>query len=170
MVAMYTQTNRVRRVVLTPNQSLNWEGNLWVILAASVIIFLVTLPIALRGGWVVLPFAAIQILALTTSLYLTLRKLNCREVITLRDGQLLLQRGRNHVETSWVFPESSVNVLVEERGHPMGSPDIDLIAEGHCYHLGEFLNRADRFTLAHTLKNQLNLRVSHLGSFHRVSF
>ena len=170
MVAMYTQNNRVRRVVLTPNQSLNWEGNLWVILAVSVVILLVALPIALNGGWVVLPFAAIQILALTTSLYLTLRKLNYREVITLQDGQLLLQRGRNHMETSWVFPESSVKVLVEEQDNPMSSPDIDLVAEGHCYHLGEFLNRADRFILAHTLKNQLNLRVSHLGSFHRVSF
>lgn len=170
MVAIYTQTNRVRRVVLTPNQSLHWEDNLWVVLAVSVVILLVALPIALQGGWVVLPFAVIQILALTTSLYLTLRKLNYREVITLQNGQILLQRGRNHVETSWVFPESSVKVLVEEQDRPMSSPDIDLVAEGHCYHLGEFLNRADRFILAHTLQNQLNLRVTNLSSFHRVNF
>lgn len=170
MVAIYTQTNRVRRVVLTPNQSLHWEGNLWVVLAVSIVILLVALPIALQGGWVVLPFAVIQILALTTSLYLTLRKLNYREVITLQNGQILLQRGRNHVETSWVFPESSVKVLVEEQDRPMSSPDIDLVAEGHCYHLGEFLNRADRFILAHTLQNQLNLRVTNLSSFHRVNF
>ncbi|MBQ0711715.1 MAG: DUF2244 domain-containing protein [Porticoccus sp.] len=155
---------------MTPNQSLHWEDNLWVVLAVSVVILLVALPIALQGGWVVLPFAVIQILALTTSLYLTLRKLNYREVITLQNGQILLQRGRNHVETSWVFPESSVKVLVEEQDRPMSSPDIDLVAEGHCYHLGEFLNRADRFILAHALKNQLNLRVTNLSSFHRVNF
>lgn len=170
MVAIYTKTNHTKQVVLTPNQSLNWKGNLKVVLGFSSIMALMVLPIALQGGWVVLPFATIQILALAAGLYLTLKKLNYREVITLKDGQILLERGHNQVESSWVFPKRSVVVLVEKPDRPMSAPDIDLIAEGHCYHLGAFLNRADRFILARTLKEQLNLRISNLSSFHRVSF
>ncbi|MEH6468784.1 MAG: DUF2244 domain-containing protein [Porticoccus sp.] len=170
MVAIYTKTNHAKQVVLTPNQSLNWKGNLRVVLGFSSITALMVLPIALRGGWVVLPFAAIQILALAAGLYITLKKLNYREVITLQDGQLVLERGHNQVESSWVFPKRSVVVLVEKQDRPMSAPDIDLVVEGHCYHLGVFLNRADRLILARTLKDQLNLRISNLSSFHRVSF
>ncbi len=170
MVAVLTRTDHASQVVLTPNQSLSWEGNMWVIFVFSMVTILFALPIALLGGWVVIPFAVIQILALTSGLYATLKKLNYREVITLQDGQLFLQRGSNKVDTSWVFSTSSVKILIEEQDHPMTSPDINLVAEGHCYHLGVFLNKADRLELADTLKNHLNLRVTNLDSFHRVSF
>jgi len=41
---------------------------------------------------------------------------------------------------------------------------------GHCYRLGEFLNRADRFKLARVLKEQLNLQVSKYNTFQRTCF
>lgn len=170
MVKVTTQKNHVTQVVLTPNQSMSYEGNLWVVLAVSLIISLITVPIALLGGWVVLPFAIIQVLALSAGLYLTLKKLNYKEVITLQEGQILLQRGHNDIESCFIFPEQSVKILVEDQGKPMSSPDIDMVAEGHCCHLGGFLNRSDRFILAHALKNQLNLRIFHHSSFHHVSF
>lgn len=170
MVAVYNQTNHSRQVILLPNQSLGWEGNVWVVMAVSLVILIISIPIALKGLWVVLPFAIAQVLALGISLYLTLKKLSYKEIITLENGEISLQRGHCSLETSSVFPERSVRILFEEHDKPMTAPDIDMIAEGHCYHIGEFLNRSDRFKLAEVLKNQLNLPISHLGSFHRVSF
>ncbi|MFT7300338.1 MAG: putative membrane protein [Porticoccus sp.] len=170
MVAVLTLTDHASQVVLTPNQSLSWQGNMWVIVVFSMATILFALPIALLGGWVVIPFAVLQILALTYGLYSTFKKLNHREVITLQDGQLFLHRGSNKVDASWVFSTSSVKILIEEQDHPVTPPDINLVAEGHCYNLGVFLNKADRLELADTLKNHLNLRITNLGSFHRYNF
>tara|TARA_R110001592_G_scaffold116059_1_gene316915 strand:+ start:54392 stop:54739 length:348 start_codon:yes stop_codon:yes gene_type:complete len=114
--------------------------------------------------------ALLQLIALTLGLYFTLRKLTYHEVITLKNGTLSLERGRYKLETRSAFPESSVRIFVEDYERPLDLPNIGLIADGHCYPLGEFLNRDDRFKLARALKNQLNLRISHLNSFHPVSF
>jgi uncharacterized membrane protein len=122
------------------------------------------------GGWVIIPMALLQLIALTWALYCTVRKLTYHEVITLQNGNLSLDRGGHTLETSSTFPKSSVRIFVENHEGPMDLPDIGLVAEGHCYPLGEFLNREDRFKLAGVLKNQLNLRISHLNSFHRLSF
>lgn len=170
MVAIYTKSNQVTRLVLTPNRSLDWQGNVQIILATAILLTIISVPIVLMGGWVIIPFALIQLIALTMGLYLTLKKLSYHEVLTLKDGKLSLERGGNKLVTCSIFPKSSVRILVEEHECPMDAPDIDLVAEGHCYALGNFLNRADRFKLEKILKNQLNLRISHLNSFHRVSF
>ena len=178
MIALCKETNpaaqSVLTLVLTPNRSMDWHGNLQVILALAILITIGATPLVLMGGWVVILFALLQILLLTVGLYITLRKLEYHEVLTLQGGQLSFQRGSSRREgqfdASSTFPKYSVNILVEEHEQPMSAPDIDLIADGHCYPLGEFLNRDDRFKLEKILENQLNLRISHLNSFHRVSF
>ena len=178
MIALCKETNptaqSVLTLVLTPNRSMDWQGNLQIILALTILITIGATPLILMGGWVVIPFALLQILLLTIGLYITLRKLEYYEVLTLQGSQLSFQRGSSRQEgqfdASNTFPKGAVNVLVEEHEQPMSAPDIDLIADGHCYPLGEFLNRDDRVKLEEVLKNQLNLRISHLNSFHRVSF
>jgi len=170
MVEIYSKSNQITLLVLTPNRSLDWHGNVQILLATAILLTIISTPIVLMGGWVVIPFALIQLTALAIGLYLTLRKLSYHEVITLKNGNLSLERGGNKLETCSTFPKRSVTILVEEPERPMGSPDIDLVAEGHCYVIGDFLNRDDRFKLEKILKNQLNLRISHLNSFHRVSF
>lgn len=170
MVTTFTEAGKQRQLILTPNRSMGWHQNLRIILAVTVAITIASIPVILLGGWVVIPFAILHIGALSVGLYVTLRKLNYHEVITVQDGLLSLERGGMQLETSHTFPQSAVNILVEEHSLPIHAPDIDLVAEGHCYPIGEFLNRDDRFELASRLKNQLNLRISHLNSFHRVSF
>ena len=178
MITICKETNpaaqSVLTLVLTPNRSMDWHRNLQVILALAILITIGATPLVLMGGWVVILFALLQILLLTVGLYITLRKLEYHEVLTLQGSQLSFQRGsfrrEGQFEASSTFHKDSVNVLVEEHEQPMSAPDIDLIADGHCYSLGEFLNRDDRFKLEKVLKNQLNLRISHLNSFHRVSF
>ncbi len=170
MVTTFKEAGSQRQLILTPNRSMGWSQNLRIILAVAIAITIASLPMILLGGWVVIPFALLHIGALAIGLYVTLRKLNYHEVITLQNGLLSFERGGEQLETSRTFPQSSVNILIEEHSLPIHAPDIDLVAEGHCYPIGEFLNRDDRFELAKRLKNQLNLRISHLNSFHRVSF
>ena len=170
MVVVYIQSNQVTQLVLTPNRSLDWRGNVRVILAVAIVLTIIFTPFVLMGGWMIIPFALIQLIALTLGLYFTLKKLTYHEVITIKNGQLSLQRGGKKLEISSTFLKDSVQILVEEHGCPMSAPDIDLVAEGHFYTLGAFLGRDDRFKLAQVLKSQLNLRILHLNSFHRVSF
>jgi len=170
MVSLHRGRNKETKVVLTPNRSMGWRGNVRVIMGLSLAIAISVTPIVVMGGWVVVPFALLQIVALTIGLYITLKKLSYHEIITVQGDFLSLKRGVDTKELCSSFPKGSVNILVEEHSHAMTAPDIDMIAEGHCYALGDFLNRADRFKLERILKNQLNLRISHLNSFHRVSF
>ncbi len=170
MVTICTLTNQARRLVLTPNRSMDWSGNLYVLLAASTILLITATAMALKGAWLVLPFAGLEIVALGAAMHFTLRKLDCREVLTLKDGVLTLERGRTEPELNLIFPEQAVRILMDRPERPLSLPNIDLVALGHCYHLGSFLNRPDRFRLASLLKNQLHLQVASHDAYLRTSF
>ncbi|WP_461521545.1 DUF2244 domain-containing protein [Porticoccus sp.] len=170
MVTIYTLTNQARRLVLTPNRSMDRSGNLYVLLAATTILLITATAMALKGAWLVLPFAGLEIVALGAAMHFTLRKLDCREVLTLKDGVLTLERGRTEPDLNLIFPEQAVRILMDRPERPLSLPDIDLVALGHCYHLGTFLNRPDRFRLASLLKNQLHLQVAKHDAYLRTSF
>ncbi|PHS76403.1 MAG: hypothetical protein COB19_00935 [Porticoccus sp.] len=170
MVTLHALTDHARQLVLSPNRSMDWKGNLYVLLAASVVLLILAAGMALNGAWLVLPFAGIEIVALATAMRLTLRKLDFCEVITVQNGVLRLERGRDTPDFNLTFPQQSVRFLVDGPDRPMGLPLIDLVALGHCYRLGEFLNRADRFKLARVLKEQLNLQVTKYNTFQRTCF
>ena len=97
MIALCKETNTtaqsVLTLVLTPNRSMDWQGNLQVILALAILITIGATPLILMGGWVVIIFAFLQILLLAVGLYITLRKLEYHEVLTLQGSQLSFQRG-----------------------------------------------------------------------------
>lgn len=170
MVILQTLTNHAMQLVLTPNRSMDWNGNLYVLLAASSVLLVTATVFALKGAWLVLPFAGLEIAALAAAMHFTLRKLECREVLTLQDGMLCLERGRTKPDLNLRFPEQSIRIFMDRPSLPMSLPDIDLVAMGHCYHLGSFLNRSDRFQLASMLKNQMHLQVSSHDPYHRTSF
>ncbi|WP_461481738.1 DUF2244 domain-containing protein [Porticoccus sp.] len=170
MVTLTTLTNQARQLVLTPNRSMDRRDNLCVLLAAATILLITATAMALKGAWLVLPFAGLEIVALGAAMHFTLRKLDCREVLTLQDGELILERGRAKPELNLRFPEQAVRILMARPERPLSLPDIDLVALGHCYHLGTFLNRPDRFRLASLLKNQMHLRVASHDAYHHTSF
>lgn len=170
MVTIYTLTNQARQLVLTPNRSMDWRGNLFVLLVAAGVLLITATAMALRGAWLVLPFAGLEILALGAAMHFTLRKLDCREVLTLQNGVLTLERGRSTPDFNFSVPEQSVHILMDRPLRPMSLPDIDLVAQGHCYHLGSFLNRSDRFRLASLLKNQMHFPLSRHDAYHRTGF
>lgn len=170
MVIISHVTSQTIQLVLTPNRSLDWVGNLWILVMVGLSSMVAALPLIAIGGWVVIPFVLLQWCMLAVALYLTLKKLSYKEVITVDRDKLSLQCGARDLDINQVFNRSSVNILVEQHAKPMMLPDIDLVADGRCYSLGEFLNRDDRLELTKALKKQLNLRISHLNSFHRVSF
>jgi len=170
MVILQTLTNHAMQVVLTPNRSMDWNGNLYVLLACSSVLLVTATALAFKGAWLVLPFAGLEIAALAAAMHLTLRKLDCREVLTLQDGELVLERGRREPDLNLKFPEQTIRILMDRPDRPLALPDIDLVAMGHCYHLGSFLNRSDRFRLASLLKNKLHLQVSRHDPYHHTSF
>ncbi|MDP1521344.1 DUF2244 domain-containing protein [Porticoccus litoralis] len=170
MVTLHTLTNHALQLVLTPNRSMDWNGNLLVLLGASSILLVTAAIFALKGAWLVLPFAGLEIAALAAAMHLTLRKLDCQEVLTLENGVLKLERGKKTPDLYLHFPEQSIRILVDRPSRPMSLPDIDLVALGHCYHLGSFLSRSDRFRLAGVLKNKMHLQVSSHDPYLRTSF
>ena len=70
MVSLYTGRNKATKVVLTPNRSMGWQGNVRVIIGLSLAIVISVTPIVIMGGWVVVPFALLQIIA-TDSFFVT---------------------------------------------------------------------------------------------------
>ena len=62
------------RLVLTPNRSLSWHGNVRIWAALFVLSALIATGFTLMGAWVIIPFAGLELIALACGIYLTSRE------------------------------------------------------------------------------------------------
>lgn len=91
-------TGGLTRIVVRPNQSLSWRGNLMVLLSLGVVMAAIAIGFALIGLWMVLPFAGFELLVVALGLYVTCRRLANSEVISLSPQTV-------KVETGYRYPE-----------------------------------------------------------------
>lgn len=170
MVKLETLANQTVRLVLRPNCSMSWQNNVRILLVVTGFLACLSAVMASKGAWMVMPFAGIEVAALAAAMYATLKDLDRQEVLTLENGVLTVEWGASQPDYQLQVPEGSVNILMERPHKPLSLPAIDLVARGHCYKLGFFLNRPDRFKLASLLKNKFNFKLSRYDQHHRESF
>jgi len=119
-------------------------------------ISLVSLVIALgflaQGYWMILPFAGLELALLGTALYLTAWDGALREVISIRGGEVAVQKGYRQPEYTQVFPRGWVRVELtrpSRRGHPTR---LVLRSHGKEVEVGGCLNESERCRLAEDLR------------------
>ncbi|ASJ71147.1 DUF2244 domain-containing protein [Granulosicoccus antarcticus] len=156
MIEVQDEKGVTVRLIVTPNRSMSWRANLYLAASLGFICMGMALVLASFGLWMVVPFAGAEVLLIITCLYLTLKRLSRKEVITVDNEAIRLEWGYNHPEVivnlprrwtrlSYNCPESLFEV-----GH------LSVAAHGKHYTLGRCLNKVEKKALFTELKIALN--------------
>ena len=141
------------QIVLTPNRSMSWRGNQYFILSLLLLSGGIGVGFALLGAWVILPFAGLEILMLSGSLYYVSWKLNYRQVIKLTHDRLTIEKGYYSPKKIWQFKREDAALTIEPQQHPWDTPTIRLQHKHEVIVIGEFLSQADHKHLVASLRD-----------------
>ncbi len=141
------------RFILSPNCSIRWRELLVFYLGICLQALAVGLFFTLQGLWLVLPFSGMEMLALGVGLYLTSRKMNRREVITLGHQRVKIEKGVQQIDQSWEFDTSWIRLIDEKSADYRARRKLALGAHGNYIEVGEFLDNSEKDELAFQLKD-----------------
>ena len=94
-------TGETARIVVRPNQSMSWHGNLMLLASLGIVTFSIAIGFALQGLWLVLPFAGLEVLLVGIGLYATCRRLSRSEVISVSPYTVSIESGIRRPEHSY---------------------------------------------------------------------
>jgi uncharacterized membrane protein len=148
-------TTGCRRIVLRPNAALT-KRQVYVLLAGFALAMgAIGVGFATLGAWLVLPFSGAEWLLLVYCFKLSLRDCSVREVITITDVSVQLERGRVkpeqtfHFQRAWIaldWVKSPIN------GYPSR---LSFRSHGKEIEVGRFLMESEREALARELQKIL---------------
>ncbi len=140
-------------IVLRPNNSSSWKFNMQIVASLAFIAICISSYFALKGLWLIFPFAGLEIGFLFACLYYRLRANINTEVITFDDNTVIVDRGAYQVKKSWKYHRMWAKIFVKNptiRGYPK---QIYIRSHGKELELGSFLNKKDKEILIKDLKH-----------------
>ncbi len=145
-----------KQFIVRHNQSLSWHGNKIFILYIGILSLGIAGIFALQGLWLVLPFAGLEIIALTIGLYICCLRNRRQEVITIDERALTVEKGAQQPQEVWKFDRAWVNLELQNakfQGHPS---KLLIRSKGKQIEIGEYLTNKERKSLAISLGKALN--------------
>lgn len=142
--------------IVKHNQSLSWQGNKLFIVYIAILSFGIAIFFALQGLWLILPFAGLEILALTVALYICNLRGREREVITIEPEKLVIEKGLDSPKHRWQFERAWLNLELKKsslQGHPN---KLLVRCKGIELEIGKCLSNSERKELAKTLVSALD--------------
>ncbi len=158
MIEVQEENGKTTRLIVKANQSMSWRANLYLAASLGVICMGVAIAMATFGLWMVIPFAGAEIILIVVCLYLTLKRLSRKEVITLNNEAIRLEWGYNQPDVTVNLPRrfSRLSYSCPENIFEVG--DLSVSAHGKRYALGSSLNREEKKELYTELQNALGDR------------
>lgn len=147
-----------RTIVLRPNASLSRRQGRMLLAAMALVMGTIGGLFAAAGGWLVLPFSGLEWLLLAYCLHLSFRNCEVREVITITEALVRVERGRVRPEQTYKFHRAWVMldwIQSPVRGRPSR---LSLRLHGKEVEIGRFLVESERQDLARELKILLGSR------------
>jgi uncharacterized membrane protein len=121
-------------------------------LLTCVVALAVGLFFTLQGLWLVLPFSGLEMLALGFGLYLTSRKVYRKEIITLDQDRVRIEKGVRRVDQSWEFKTPWIRVVEEPQDDRIARRTLAISMNGESVEVGSFLANSEKDELAFQLK------------------
>lgn len=140
------------RFVVQGNQSMSWKANLWLAGALGAIVMGIALAMASQGLWMVIPFAGLEALFVLYCLYLTVKRLARKEVITVADDAVKLEWGENQPDKQVALPRHWSRLKYHRPNSEFEVGELEVAAHGRRYALGRALGREEKRTLYNKLK------------------
>lgn len=144
-------------VVIRPNCSLSWRGTVAVFSSISFVSLVIALSFLARGYWLILPFAGLELVLLGTALYLTAWNSALREVISIRGGEIAVQKGYRCPEYTRTFTRGWVRIELSRPLHRGYPTRLMLRSHGQEVEVGGCLNESERCRLAEDLRRWVQL-------------
>ena len=159
MVSSTRSSTRVM-IVARPNRSADWGANVSVLLALAVPMLGIAVFFALLGAWLILPFAGLELLALGIALYRVNYKLQYRQVITVSEDSVCIDKGYDTPREHWQLARQNSGLTVTAQRHPWDAPQLCVHDREVYVTLGEFLNREESLKLLELLQREIRVRAS----------
>lgn len=134
--------------MIRPNQSLSWRGVLRIYMVIAFCVLGVAIAFALHGFWPVLPFAGLELIALSTAFYLCLNRSQVREVVHVGTDIVAVEKGRYKPLERWECPRAWARVLLERSPITWYPSRLVIAFQGRQVEIGRFLNETERRALA----------------------
>lgn len=152
------------RVVVRPNRSLSWRQSLIFLAAIAVPLLLVSLVLAARGFWMILPFAGLELAVLFACIYMVSHAAQRCEVISIGATVVTVEKGRERgrcsdkggPEERTEFARGWVRVELSKKTKHWYPRRLWIGASGRRVELGEFLVDEEKEKLAAELQRLLS--------------
>lgn len=136
---------------ISPNLSMTPRGAIWFFLIVLFGTLMVSGSVALAGYWPVLPFAGMELALLAYVLHLVQRRGNYREILSVGDDKIVVEKGEKAVQERVEFARHWAAVDVAKVPGPAALSRISISGHGkHCV-IGECLTEPERQGLARRL-------------------
>ncbi len=151
--------DNVNKIILRPNNSLSPESSVKVVMALFVIVLVVAVGFSLIGAWLVLPFAGIEIVALSYAFYSVYLHSDDYESITIVGDEVIVEK-KNHKDfTMMIFQrywaQISVRDVMQDKGKS-SKRGLFISSHGKEVEFGKyFINDGQRTMFARELREKL---------------
>jgi uncharacterized membrane protein len=142
-------------IILRPNNSASWQFNMMIVASLALIAAIISGYFAIKGLWLVFPFAGLEVGLLFVCLYLRMRANINTEVITFDKHEVLVERGCYHAEKSWRYHRMWAKILVKKSSRHGEPKQVFIRSHGKELELGSFLNKNDKDILIKNLKDTI---------------
>jgi len=152
------------RVMIRPNQSLSWRQSMVFLGAIAVPLLLISVVLAARGYWLILPFAGLELAAVFACLY-QVSHASCRcEVVSIGESVVTVEKGRDRGNgpervgpgQRTEFARGWVKVELSKTASHWYPRRLWIGASGKRVEIGEFLVEDEKTELAAELQRLLS--------------
>jgi len=155
---------KLRRVMIRPNRSLSWRQSMVFLGAIAVPLLLISVVLAARGYWLVLPFAGLELAALFACLYVVAHAACRCEVVSIGESVVTVEKGRDRgrgpeqvdPEQRTQFARGWVRVELSREQSHWYPRRLWIGASGRRVEIGEFLVDEEKTELAAELHRLLS--------------
>ncbi len=133
---------------------MTWYQNIWVLVSLFMVSMLIAGTLAVMGYWLMLPFAGVELLAVVAAFYLVALRGRNRELITLDQEHVVVEKGRGFPKHRWCFKRAWVRIELLELSHKRQRQVLRIAESGDYVDVGNFLLPEAREQLARDLRNR----------------
>jgi len=147
------------RVTIRPNRSLSWRQSMMFLGAIAVPLLLVSVVLAAKGYWLILPFAGMELAALFTCLYLVAHAACRCESVSIGESVVTVEKGHDRgdgPEQRTQFARGWVRVELSRSSSDWYPRRLWIGASGRRIEIGEFLVDDEKTELAAELHKLLS--------------
>jgi uncharacterized membrane protein len=141
-----------QRIDLAPNCSLKPAGAMLFFASTCLFSLGFALLFVLQGCWPVLPFWALEMLALGIALWLSMRRGKYTQTVLITDSQISLVTHSPHGAQKQEFARHWAKVRLRSPQRRHGPSRLTIESSGRAYEVGSFLTEEDRCRLAQRLR------------------